>query len=84
VVALYLVYFKITPSSALCVGAGGCEVVNASVYSEIRGIPMVVLGALAYTFLAGLLLFESKFSLLKEWGALAVFGTTLACYILLT
>lgn len=76
-VALYLVYFKINPSSALCTGAGDCEAVNASVYSEIRGIPMAVLGALAYAFLIGVLVLESRSSFLEEWGPLVVFGTAL-------
>lgn len=77
-VSLYLTYFKINPSSALCTGAGDCEAVNASVYSEIAGIPVAVLGALAYAFLIGVLALEKKFSFLEEWGALVVFGTALA------
>lgn len=78
IVAFYLLYFKINPSSILCTGAGDCEAVNASVYSEIRGVPVAALGALAYAFLIGVLLLESKSGFIKEWGALAVFGTALA------
>jgi len=77
-VALYLVYFKINPSSALCTGAGDCEAVNASVYSAIRGIPVAALGALAYAFLIGVLLLERRSEVVEEWGPLAVFGTALA------
>ena len=34
--------------SAVCLGVGNCEVVNASIYSELLGIPVALLGALTY------------------------------------
>ena len=78
VVALYLVYIKFNPASTLCVGVGDCEAVNNSVYSQVRGIPVAALGALAYAFLLGALLVESRWSFLTEWGPLIVFGVALA------
>ena len=77
-VAIYLVFIKFFPTSTFCVGAGGCEVVNTSVYSEINGIPIAVLGALAYAFVLVLLLLESRIDLVGQWGPLAVFGVALA------
>jgi uncharacterized membrane protein len=77
-VASYLVYIKFNPSSTLCVGAGDCEAVNTSIYSEFRGIPVAALGALSYAFLLGVLLLESRWTLAEEWGPLAVFGMALA------
>jgi uncharacterized membrane protein len=77
-VALYLVYIKINPTSLFCVGAGDCEAVNTSVYSEILGIPIAVLGSLAYAVLLGVLLLESRLAFLEEWGALIGFGMALA------
>ncbi len=77
-VALYLVYIKFNPTSLFCVGIGDCEAVNTSVYSEIAGIPIAALGALAYAFLLGTLLLESKSKLAEQWGPLAVFGAALA------
>lgn len=77
-VALYLVFIKYFPTSTFCVGAGGCEVVNTSVYSEIAGVPIAVLGALAYAFVLVVLILESRNELLEQWGPLVVFGVALA------
>ncbi len=77
-VALYLVFIKFFPTSTFCISAGGCETVNTSVYSEIYGVPIAALGALAYAFLAVLLLLETRVALVEEWGPLVVFGTALA------
>ncbi|MBE0697593.1 MAG: vitamin K epoxide reductase family protein [Anaerolineaceae bacterium] len=76
-VALYLVYIKINPASTFCAGVGDCEAVNTSVYSEINGVPIAVLGALAYAFILGVLLLESKLNIIEQWGPLAIFGTAL-------
>lgn len=78
VVSLYLIYIKFNPSSTLCVGVGDCEAVNNSIYSEVRGIPVAVLGALAYAGLLALLLLEPRWELAEMWGPIAVFGLALA------
>ena len=78
VVSLYLIYIKFNPSSTLCVGVGDCEAVNNSIYSEVRGIPVAVLGALAYAGLLALLLLEPRWDLVETWGPVAVFGLALA------
>lgn len=78
VVSLYLVYIKFNPSSTLCVGVGDCEAVNNSIYSEVRGIPVAALGALAYAGLLAILLLEPRWSLAEAWGPIAVFGIALA------
>lgn len=78
VVASYLVYIKFNPASSLCTGVGGCASVNASIYSELMGLPVAAYGAAAFAFLLGILLFETRSNLLREWGPLAVFGTALA------
>lgn len=78
IVAGYLIFFKIFPTSTLCIGAGGCETVNNSVYSEVMGIPVAALGAAAYAAMLGLLAFENRISILTEWGPMLVFGLALA------
>ncbi len=78
VVSLYLVYIKFYPSSTLCVGVGDCEAVNNSIYSEVRGIPVAVLGALAYAGLLAILLLEPRWNLAELWGPIAAFGLALA------
>jgi len=78
VVASYLVYIKINPASLLCVGVGGCETVNASIYSEVMGVPVAVFGALAFALLLAVLLLEPRLAFAGEWGPLIVFGVALA------
>ncbi len=76
--ALYLVWIKISSSTAMCFGVGDCEAVNTSVYSTIHGIPIAVFGALAYAAILGCLLLEPRMSLFTEWGPLIVFGLAFA------
>jgi uncharacterized membrane protein len=77
-IALYLVYIKFNPTSLFCAGIGDCEAVNTSAYSVIAGIPVAALGALAYAFLLGVLLLESRSWLVEQWGPMVVFGASLA------
>lgn len=76
-VALYLLSIKLTPVPPYCFGLGNCETVNTSAYSEILGIPIALLGVLAYATLLGLLLLEARSSFLGKWGTLVEFGMTL-------
>ncbi len=46
----YLSYTKLTHSAIMC-GIGECDVVNASPYSSIVGIPVAFLGLLGYSAL---------------------------------
>ncbi len=78
IVASYLVYIKFNPASSLCTGVGGCASVNASIYSELMGLPVAAYGAAAFALVLGVLLFETRSSLLREWGPLVVFGIALA------
>ncbi|MGD9695567.1 MAG: vitamin K epoxide reductase family protein [Thermoleophilia bacterium] len=47
-VAGYLVYERARGDSPVCVVGGGCTTVQKSEYSELAGIPVAVLGLLAY------------------------------------
>jgi uncharacterized membrane protein len=77
-VALYLVYIKFNPASTFCAGVGDCEAVNTSIYSEIKGFPIAALGALAYAFILGVFLLESRSEFFEQWGPMIIFGTVLA------
>jgi uncharacterized membrane protein len=77
-VSLYLTYIKVNPASLLCTGVGDCEAVNSSAYSEIRGIPIALLGALAYAAILGTLLLEKRSPFLSEWGPVVIFGMAFA------
>jgi uncharacterized membrane protein len=48
VVSLYLLTVHWGWWQAVCLGVGDCEAVNTSRYSELLGIPVALLGALAY------------------------------------
>lgn len=48
VVSLYLLSVHWGWEPAICLGIGACEVVNTSIYSELLGIPVALLGALTY------------------------------------
>ncbi|HVN55616.1 MAG TPA: vitamin K epoxide reductase family protein [Anaerolineaceae bacterium] len=76
-VALYLLSIKLTPVPPYCFGLGDCETVNTSKYSEILGIPIALLGGLAYATILALLLLETGSSLIGKWGILVEFGMTL-------
>ena len=44
-VSVYMTIYKFTDNQTMCLGNGGCSVVNQSVYSEVYGIPVAVVGA---------------------------------------
>ncbi len=76
--ALYLVWIKISSSTAMCFGVGDCEAVNTSVYSTIHGIPIALFGALVYAAILGCVLFETRMAFFAEWGPMIAFGLALA------
>ncbi len=47
----YLTYTKLSNTTAVCLGLGECETVQNSPYSEIFGIPIALLGLLAYAMI---------------------------------
>src|SRR3970040_2728631 len=74
----YLTWVKLVKSQALfCVEGGGCDTVNNSIYSEINGIPIAILGLGVYLAIALLLALEDRAGALETYGPLAVFGLAL-------
>jgi uncharacterized membrane protein len=73
----YLLIYKISKNNAMCLGNGDCSTVNASRYSEIYGIPVSLLGLLAYLAILALLIFEFRNIFTKENSNLLVFGVSL-------
>ncbi|MFH2102052.1 MAG: vitamin K epoxide reductase family protein [Chloroflexota bacterium] len=78
IVALYLWIYKITNASAMCLGSGDCAIVNESPFSEIRGIPVSVLGLIAYLFILGVTLLERKSRFLMEYGPMLTMAVSLS------
>ncbi len=75
--ALYLLIYKITGNNQMCLGNGGCHNVNFSSYSEIYGIPVSLLGLVAYLVIIAVVFLESRLQFAEENGPLAVFGISL-------
>ena len=76
--ALYLTLIKVTGAKAACAGMGDCEAVNASIYSEIAGVPVAALGLIMYTIIGILAWLEAHRPAVTEKLQLAVFGIAFA------
>lgn len=76
--AVYLIILKYSNNKAMCIqGLGDCWSVNISRYSMIGGIPVSVLGALAYLAILALLLLELRGGIWKSQGVMINFGLSL-------
>jgi uncharacterized membrane protein len=53
-VASYLAYTKLADTAVVCGPVGDCDAVQTSVYSELLGIPVALLGGLSYLGILGL------------------------------
>ncbi|MDP3184672.1 MAG: vitamin K epoxide reductase family protein [Anaerolineales bacterium] len=76
--AAYLFVLKLTSITALCLNSGDCVTINASRYSEIFGIPVSLLGLLAYLAIIGIHALETRSRFFEQNGNLLVFGLSLA------
>jgi uncharacterized membrane protein len=52
-IAGYLLYIKVANAKPYCAGLGDCELVNNGPYSQVAGIPVALLGLLAYIAILG-------------------------------
>ena len=75
--SVYLTWIKIADKTAACSNIGDCEAVNNSIYSEIAGIPIALLGAGAYLLIIILLLLESRYPEQVANLQMGVFGLSL-------
>jgi len=57
-IAGYLAWAHYDNGSVVCPIGGGCESVQESEYSEIAGVPVAVLGLVAYAVVLGLLVWD--------------------------
>ena len=75
--SVYLLIYKLSNNNAMCLGSGDCATVNASRYSELYGIPVALLGVLAYLAIIILVFFEMRNLFTKENSSLLIFGISL-------
>jgi len=75
---IYLSILKLSNNSQMCIkGLGDCWTVNTSRYSEIYGIPIAILGTLAFITLLVLALLDGRTPFWSNYGLYFIFGVTL-------
>lgn len=82
-VSIYLMWGYTTPGASLaCGGSHGCDTVKNSVYANLMGIPLPVIGLASYSILLLLLIGQNQAAISdRGWSphmALAIFGISLA------
>ena len=75
--AIYLWIYKISSNDRMCLGSGDCATVNYSIYSEIYGIPVAVLGLGAYLLILVIHILETRWRPFEKNGNLLIFGLSL-------
>ncbi len=80
-VSIYMTIYKLTENPNMCLGNGGCSTVNASIYSEVSGIPVAVVGVGGYLAILALLLLENRIDFLKTNGSMAGFALALVGFL---
>jgi uncharacterized membrane protein len=80
--SLYLAYVKLTNTNIYCTpGLGNCDVVNASRYSVLWGIPLGVYGTVAFLMLLCLAVFGKRVKMLALYTELSLFAISLAGFL---
>ena len=80
-VSIYMTIYKVTNNESMCIGSGGCSIVNASGYSEVNGIPVAMVGVGGYLGILALLFLENRPGFFQENGSMLLFGITLVGFL---
>lgn len=80
-VSIYMTVFKLTENKNMCLGNGGCSIVNSSKYAMVYGIPVAVVGVGGYLAILLMLWLENRNSFLAYNGTLVVFGLALVGFL---
>ncbi len=80
-VSIYMTIYKLTDNPNMCLGNGGCSVVNSSKYAQVNGIPVAVIGIGGYLAILLLLWFEPRVPFLSQNGPMIVFGLALIGFL---
>jgi uncharacterized membrane protein len=80
-VSIWMTIFKVTNNENMCVGSKGCGIVNASLYSEISGIPVAAVGVAGYLSILTIFYLETRPGFFQENGDMLLFGITLIGFL---
>jgi len=80
-VSVYMTIYKISGNDGMCLGSGDCSTVNASVFSEVKGIPVAVFGVVGYLAILAVHFYESKIDFLRKNGTMMIFGMALTGFL---
>ncbi len=80
-VAGYLTWAHFADEPVVCVAGGGCETVQESQYAEIAGIPVALLGLVAYSTVAGLIAWDAPYARLGA-ATISLVGLLFSIYLL--
>jgi uncharacterized membrane protein len=80
-VAGYLTYVHYQPDALICTSGGGCETVQDSSYAELVGIPVALLGLIAFLAVLVLVAWDSELARTLA-AAIALTGVGFAVYLL--
>jgi uncharacterized membrane protein len=81
-VAAYLTYVHYQPDALICTSGGGCETVQQSSYAELAGVPVALLGLLAYVAVLVLVAWDSELARTLA-AAIALAAAGFAVYLVL-
>ena len=79
-VAGYLTYVHYRPDALICTSSGGCETVQESSYAELVGIPVALLGLVAYVAVLVLVAWDTE-AARTAVAAIAIAGAAFAVYL---
>ena len=77
----YLTWVHYDESALVCVAGGGCETVQQSTYAEIAGVPVALLGLIAYSSVLGLVVWDAPTARLGA-AMIAFVGVAFSLYLL--
>jgi len=80
-IAGYLTYVHYAGLKPLCTAGGSCEKVQTSVYSELAGVPVALLGLLGYAAILGVLLSPDSETRRFTIMALTLVGFAFSAYL---
>ena len=80
-IAGYLTYVHYAGINPVCTAGGSCEKVQTSVYSELAGVPVALIGLLGYVSILGLLLAPEGEKTRFATMALTLVGFAFSAYL---